>query len=309
MNAENIQMAYQLMSDFECYSCDEPLDPNHFELERAADSMFKSTYQCPVCDEEYDVEIKDKGSSVSAEIDRKSLPDYDGERPLGYKSTRKNVLRAENHSARPLVRNWNELVDAYSIMKSSQKKIAEKCDVMDKPNGLNTTPDFQAEKEYDIHNFFSSVYTFSQVLESVLSDLPSDGDVAEAKQKYDQQKRVVMGLRIFQQHNRTLPVSDCSYTHPESGEYIVGMTVDVCDVNTIESNTDQDQDSDGYKKGASHHYGDVDGDMIDINIEARKHCETVEELLVAMNERLEEVHGDEIKEYEKLTDPNNYIGE
>ena len=111
-----------------------------------------------------------------------------------------------------------------------------------------------------------------------------------------------MGLRIFAQHNLNLPLKYHSHADPETEKWQTNILVELDDVMTIESEASENI-SDGYEKGAPHHYSSVDGDSINIEKLIENHYNLALKLVRAISEHAYNTRGEELREYSQLEDP------
>lgn len=309
MGARNVQMAYQLVMDWDCSGCGKELDPNELKLNssESSDVIYESVYDCPECGTIFDIVIEDENRSLKAEFHNRDYEDNPDRLP-GTKSTIKDSLYAKNHPGGNRVKAIRELVEAWEKMKTNQENVAEKCDILREPTGFDTPPGFETESRTTIDGFLASAYTFSEILENARGDLCMDGPVEPYENRYESQKRPVIGLRIYSQHEGNLPTMMSSFTDPKTGDYIRSLTVELEDVNVIESDKDR-YPPDGYKKDASHHYGDINGEKINIDKLSKNHCDVSGELVNEIAGHTYNTHENEIDEYLELEDPTTNIVE
>jgi len=146
----------------------------------------------------------------------------------------------------------------------------------------------------------ASAYTFDQILHTTKPNLPTGGSVEDAEEVYEDENRVIIGLRVYAQHNLNLPFNYTQFVDDNTGNVETTLTVGLGDVNVIESDKGR-YPPDGYKKGADHHYEKVEGDTINIERRVDVHYKAAENLVQTIADYAEEVRGDELKEYRELT--------
>ncbi|WP_344521177.1 hypothetical protein, partial [Paractinoplanes durhamensis] len=182
MGYDNLRLSYTSLKNKSCQDCGEAIDSQQLQLSPEENKeKFVGEYEC-VCGAEHNIRVVIRDEEVYSEIV------LDNERRSN-STTAKNTLRRKSediHSAmkavdeliaatRVLGVNWDRLIrtsdrlpgwsqrnldlDLYELEQSADTKIT-----------LNFEKSTDVDKFYtDIHNYLSSAYTFTQVIESVKS--------------------------------------------------------------------------------------------------------------------------------------------
>lgn len=275
--------------------CGTPLLLEADELDTQSDGEYAADYSCPGCDAEYTVTVEDQKALLRLEYERtdEAAPE---ELFPPFQQARKEALQRQSHPAKDLVEGYHELNAALTLLWQNKKRIFDECDTIRKKGNVERDKEFHRRVHADIHNYVASAYTFNEVLQNVEPNLPTDGPVEEALESYRDEKRVITGLRVYAQHQFTIPVSYVTYfTEGEEYEQTIGVRLDEVDV--IESDVER-YPPDGYALGADdHHYEKVEGEYINFERRVDLHYEAAGELVGAIAEHSDDVHGDEITDY------------
>lgn len=303
--AELYKFAYHIAGQLECNSChylfqyrDLKFQPSQHDYELEAE------YQCPSCSTDYDIFVEDNGHGVSVEAFRDGQnPDSDHAAISMF--SHKASLHEELHQARDLVEGISELERALSILEINKCRITEAVEELRQPLGFHTSDEFDRGLETDIHNYLAAAYSFEQVLSTVEGELPTGGSVETALENFEQEHRVISGLRTYVQHYLTLPISYSDYLNENTGDRRVSVIVDIEDINEIESDIDR-YPPDGYAQGAEHHYGQINLELIDIELNVQLHFNAAENLVSSIIDHAADVREDDLQEYIEQTDYRRY---
>lgn len=299
MNAEFERLVNALIGGNHCYNCGTPFLIECSELNAEGDYRYTSDYSCPGCEVEYNIIVKDEKAVLRLEYTR---TDEDAPEELipSFQSTRKEALKRQTHPAKDLVEGYIELNAALTLLWQNRKRIDKACDIL-REEGINKQDgEFQRRVHADTHNYVASAYTFDEILQNVKPNLPTDGPVENAIDVYEDEKRVIIGLRVYAQHQFTIPFSYSIIAAEGEDEYQRTITVKLDDVNSIDSDVTRDN-PDGYGLGADYHYEKVEGEHINIERRVDRHYEAAGELVGVIAEHAENVRGDEIEDYKRVS--------
>lgn len=306
--SELYRFAYHLAEGVECNQCDEPFEYHNLKFQPSQKSYdLEASYQCQSCSTDYLFLVEDMGHGVDLEIYRDDQDIVDEHAVTGT-FRQKSSLHEDLHPARDLVEAIFELGEIRGILEVNKDRITEAVEEIREPQGLRQPDEFHQQLDADIHNYLSSAYSFSQILSTVEGDLPTDGPVESKLEDFKDEERVITGLRTYVQHHLTLPTSFTRYLNPNTGAWRTSVTVKIEDVNEIESDKDR-YSPDGYAhpQGAEHHYGDVDLDLIDIELHVLSHFNAAESLVSVIYSHAGDVRGDDLEEYAEKTDYQRYF--
>lgn len=303
---ELFKFAYHIAGKLECNNCEESFQYSGLKFQPSQDNYeLEAEYQCPSCSMNYDIFVEDIGHGVSIEVFRDDQ-EPDSDHPTISKFSHKASLHEELHQARDLVEGIFELDSALSILEVNKKRITESVEELRQPQGFHTSDEFDRKLEADIHNYLAAAYSFEQVLSTVEGELPTDGPVETALESFEDEHRVISGLRTFVQHYLTLPTSYSHYLNENTGDCRVSVIFNVEDVNVIESDVDR-YPPDGYAQGAEYHYGQIDLELIDIDLQVQSHFNAAEGLVSSVINHAADVRGDDLQEYAEQTDYISYF--
>jgi hypothetical protein len=289
--------------DSECIQCGEAPDGNQFKLEltNSTKYIFSTNYTCNNCGSMHSIWIQGQESMLRAEIYQGKAQGIPSE-IIFQRATDHSARNPQEHSARGLVEGLRELTNALDMMYVNKNRFMGDCEVLRQSGFANVSSKLAAKINTDAHNYFACAYSFSQILSTVQTDIPTDNRINTRKERFDAEKRTVMGLRIFAQHNLNLPLRYHSHKDPETEEWQTNILVELKDVMMIESAASKDM-PDGYEKGAPYHYSSVDGDSINIEKLIESHYNLALKLVKAISEQAYNTRGKELKEYSQLEDP------
>ena len=275
--------------------CGTPLLLEADELDAQPDGQYAADYSCPGCDAKYAVTVEDRKALLRLEYERTD-EDASEELITPFQQARKEALQRQSHPAKDLVEGYHELNAALTLLWQNRKRILDECNTIREEGNVERDEEFHRRVHADIHNYVASAYTFDEILGNVEPNLPTDGPVEDARESYNDEKRVITGLRVYAQHQFTIPVSHATYfTEDEEYKRTIGVRLD--EVNVIESDVGK-YPPDGYLKGADHHhYEKVEGEYINFERRVNLHYETAGELVGAIAKHAEDVHRDEIEDY------------
>lgn len=298
MNTELERLVNALIEGNQCYNCRTPFSIEPTELEAQDDGVYISDYSCHGCEAEYAITVEDEKANLRLEYSRtdKNAPE---ELITPFQSSRKEALQRQSHPAKDLIEGYHELNAALTLLWQNRKRIINECNTLrEKDDITEQDEEFHRRVHADMHNYVASAYTFDEILDNVEPNLPTDGPVKDALESYEDEKRVIRGLRVYAQHQFTLPISYIIFSGENDGfEHTIGVRLD--EVNEIESDVER-HPPDGYALGADdHHYEKIDGDYINFERRVNLHYEAAGKLVGMIAEHAEDVRGDEIKDYEE----------
>ena len=274
---------------FKCNYCETPINSRtRLQISGSDESIFETEYECDGCGAIFNIEISDPGRKLvlRATAVGADLPENAHSVTL---MERKDTLYAEGHSAKDLFQGLREVTKALSVMNVNYQRLKEAHEGIQQVGGLDISEKFDLETSTDLHNYLASAYSFDKILSAVLTDIPTDGPVVSCKETYEEERKVVNGLRAFAQHNLNLPFTYSDYHEPQAESRRRSITVDLDDVEEY-----------NYYEGSSHHYKKVVGDKVDIDLVMEGHQRAANQLVKTIWERAVETRGDEMEEYIKL---------
>jgi hypothetical protein len=295
MNAELERLVNALIEGNQCYNCGTPFSIEPTELEAQDDGVYISDYSCYGCEAEYAITVEDEKANLRLEYSRtdKDAPE---ELITPFQSSRKEALQRQSHPAKDLIEGYHELNAALTLLWQNRKRILNECNTLREEGNTERDEKFHRRVHADIHNYVASAYTFDEILQNVQPNLPTDGPVKDALESYEDEKRVISGLRVYAQHQFTLPVSYVTFSG-ENAEFEQTIGVRLDEVNVIESDVKRFP-PDGYALGADdHHYEKIDGEYINFERRVNLHYDAAGKLVGTIAEHAEDVRGDEIKDY------------
>ncbi|EMA68886.1 hypothetical protein C461_04627 [Halorubrum aidingense JCM 13560] len=293
MDVELERLIDGLLTDIACPNCGNEFVIRANRLSKEDDNLYTTPHSCPGCEAEYEITVENDGQFVSYEANRF---DEDEDHPSMFSSARKESLHRQTHPIRELVEGFAELNAALDILQENRERIHDACDIF-RDEGLDDQgAEFDRRVNTDVHNYLASAYTFNQILQTIEPNIPTDGPVEEAKEEFEDEERVIMGLRVYAQHNLSLPFGYAQFIDENTARREMTLSVDLEEVNVIESDIDT-YGPDGYREGADHHYEKVEGDTINIERRINLHYEAAKELVDAIGEHAEAEHGNELEDY------------
>jgi hypothetical protein len=284
-----------LLADIACYNCGTEFDIQANRLTRVDDGLHTTPHSCPGCEAEYEITVENDRQYLSYEANRL---DEDVDHLNMFSSSRKESLHRQTHPIRELVEGFGELNAALAILWENRERIHDACDTF-RDEGLNDKGgEFGRRVNTDVHNYMASAYTFNQILQTIEPNIPTNGPVEKTKEEFEDEERLIMGLRVYAQHNLSLPFSYAQFIDENTGSREMTLSVGLEEVNVIESDIGT-YGPDGYREDADHHYEKVEGDTINIERRINLHYEAAEELVEAIGEHAEAEHGAELEDYRK----------
>ncbi|MDS0261863.1 hypothetical protein NDI56_20880 [Haloarcula sp. S1CR25-12] len=297
MDAELERLIDGLLNDIACYSCGSEFVIQASRLTREDERVYTAPHSCPGCEAEYEVTVKDDNQLLTYEADR--LDETDEHRNM-FSSARKEGLQRQTHPIRELVEGFGELRVALNVLWENRERIQDACDTF-RDEGLDDrSAEFDRRVNTDVHNYMASAYTFNQILQTIDSNIPTDGPVEAVKGEFEDEERLILGLRVYAQHNLSLPFSYVHFTDENTGSRETTLGVELEEVNVIEPDIDT-YGPDGYKEGSDYHYENVEGDTINIERRIDLHYEAAKELVDAVGTYAETEHGDELEDFREAT--------
>ena len=297
MDTELERLIDALFDDIACYNCGTEFVIQASRLTREDDGLYTTPHSCPGCEAEYEITVENDRQYLSYEANRLN---EDDDHLNMFSSSRKESLHRQSHPIRELVEGFGELSAALSILWQNRERIHDACETF-RDEGLDEKgAEFDRRVNTDVHNYMASAYTFNQILQTIEPNIPTDGPVEAAKEEFDDEERLIMGLRVYAQHNLSLPFVYAKFIDENTGSTEMTLSVGLEEVNVIESDIGT-YGPDGYREGADHHYEKVEGDTINIERRINLHYDAAEELVEAIGEHAETEHGDELEDYREST--------
>lgn len=290
MNAELERLVNALIEGNQCYNCGMPFSIEPTKLEAQDDGVYISDYSCYSCEAEYAITVQDEKANLKLEYSRtdENAPENS---IISFQSCRKEALQRQSHPAKDLIERYHELNAALTLLWQNRERILDECNTLRGEGNTEQNEEFHRRVHADMHNYVASAYTFDEILQNVEPNLPTDGPVKDALESYEEEKKVISGLRVYAQHQFTLPVSYTLFPENQS----IGVKLD--EVSVIESDVKRNP-PDGYALGAdNHHYEKIDGGYINFERRVNLHYEAAGKLVRTIAEHAEDVRGDEIKDY------------
>lgn len=299
MPLEDIRLAYAIVEDWECYVCANPFEVQRLKLQSAdGETDFVSEYDCQECDAVYQVEISVRDDTFTADGYRIDIetrpPDWD----ISSVADRESLYE-KAHPSRDLVEALRNLNTVVGILMENKDRVLDCHEKLKEIDNL-ATESLECMPEVEIHNYLSCSYTFAQVLETIKPDLPSGDPIDKSMYSYNEEYKVISGLRIYSQHHLVPGLGYTSYYSEETEEQRFSFTIDIDEVWVNESGLSK-YENQGYKHGAEYHYGHIDGDKIDVPLHVERHFESVVNLFEDIWEYVEETRGDDLEDYQKRT--------
>lgn len=300
MSAVGIKsLAYVLLEDAHCTECDQDFDLQAIELKTAERVDYIGSYLCENCTASYGIRVEDDGEFLDVKTNRLDL-DLPGFSQL--LSSRKALIYREIHSASDLVRGLGQLNQIQSVVLVNKDRILEHHETL--KQGDNPRGEFETLRS-DVHNFLASAYSFEQIYNTLDTTLPTDGQIADAKTEYDEEKEVVQGLRTYAQHELNFSINYGVYTKMRAGKAPETITIPIEEVRVIESATNR-YPPDGYRNTSP--YEKIDGEDIDVVEEVKQFSDSAENLVEAISTHVESKHGSDLEDYREKTD-RKYSGQ
>lgn len=145
--------------------------------------------------------------------------------------------------------------------------------------------------------YLSSAWALRETLESLKIDhAPESGEAESLYEKYKDESRAVMGLRIYSHHGNSLPVriiDDATGDYIASGDGVrrkIGVSVD--DV--------REKKGDEYHRSPDRYYGNLESNFIHLPVLMRNHFEMAEELVDEFVEMVIQENSDTIQDYQSI---------
>ena len=288
-------LAYEQVSNIDCPNCDREIDPRRLKLSSSSKdgADIESEYTCPECEANYGIESVDKETTIETTVIRE-----DDEWKV---RTAKGALELESHSAQDTVADLRRLQSCLQMVEFNKgqfeyfiKNTPDYADDDSFEGGTWQHPIFKSHLRSAIHNYLSSAYTFEQVFGTLRERLPSGERIETQFQEYHKNSRVIIGLRTYIQHEQLFP-----YTLSpdlDADEYKIQFTVDLEDIWVMESEVTECRPH-GYKTPPEELYGNVEGDVIDLNKHIKQHFEEARRLVDVTNRFAHEELEDELEDY------------
>jgi hypothetical protein len=145
--------------------------------------------------------------------------------------------------------------------------------------------------------YLSSAWALRETLDYLKEGYaPQSSEAQSLCDKYREESRAVMGLRIYSHHGNSLPVSiidDAIGEYIGSGDGVrrkIGVSVDAV----------WEKKGDDYHNSPDHHYGHLDTSFIHLPVFLRNHFEMAEELAEEFVEMILQENSDMIQDYQSI---------
>lgn len=297
MDAELERLIDGLLSGMTCSNCGAELVIRANRLTKEGAGVYTTHHSCPECEAVFEITVEDKGQHLKYVADR---TDIDDDRLNMFSTTQKGMLHEQTHLIRDLVEGFRELGRGLEILQENKERITKACETF-RDDGLHTRgQEYDRRVNTDLHNYLASAYTFTQVLQTVEPNIPTDGPVEESKDTFEDEERLILGLRVYSQHNLSIPFSYAVFVDENTGSTETTLSVDLEEVNIIESDIDT-YGPDGYREGADHHYEKVEGETINIERRINLHYDAATELVETIREHAEAEYSDGLEDYREAT--------
>ena len=290
---EDYQMAHQMVKEASCSACGEPFPDNRLKLDVVNDDpvRFETDHECPECGTAYDIAVfESEPDSYTLHKDRQDMETPPGRPATGFSHTRKANLYKEILPIRDVVEALDELLAALRILTFNKECLDEVFEEIDQQGGFNQPPEFKNRIDTDVHNYLAASYTFDERLREGKSELSTDEYIEDELEQFREDRAVIRGLRIFEQHNLSISGSLRAEPNQDTGVYDTTIAIDLDRVKGMD-----------YEKGVDHYYSSVDGDRIDFKQEVEDHFRAVEDVFIDVWNHTIHRNQDEIEEYDELT--------
>jgi hypothetical protein len=215
---------------------------------------------------------------------------HSGRPATGVSHTHKANLYEEIPPIRDVVEALNELFAALRILSFNKERLDEVSEEIDQQGGFNQPPEFKNRIDVEVHNYLAASYTFDERLREGKSELSMDGHTEDEIEQFREDRAIIRGLRIFEQHNLSISGNLRAEPNQNTGEYDTTITID------LERVSDMD-----YEKEVDHYYSGVNGDQIDFKQEVEDHFRAAEDIFTDVWNHTIRRNQDEIEEYDRLT--------
>lgn len=305
--SELYKFAYHLTRDTECVGCGTEFDFSGIKFGPSQTYYdLEASYECPSCSKSYRLFVEDNGHNICFDVYQEGQ-NVDEDFGVHTQVQHKASLHKELHEARSLIDGLGELENALTILSVNEERITDAVEELESALPLETPSELQQRIEADIHNYLASAYSFKQILETVRGELPTGGPVEANLERFEEEHRVISGLRTYVQHYQTLPTGYTQYYNEELGETRISATVRLEKIDEIEADKDR-HPPDGYAhdEGADYHYGQIEGDLIDLELRTASHFDAAESLVESLRNHATDVREDELSDYFEKTDFSQY---
>ncbi len=292
MDSEFKRLINGLINENTCYLCDMPIAVEADDLSENSDGVYVTDYYCNGCDVGYNIQIEDLGHMLSFSASRMDTDDQAPDFPEISHNTRKEALHAQTHPVKDLVEGLTEITNALAILHENRRRILKSCEILQE-EGFKQDPDFETRVTADLHNYMASSYSFEEILRTLEPNLPIGGPVESAKNTFDDENRLIKGLRTYAQHHLTLPHSVSHFHDQNTGKWEMTITVSLEDVGKDEVEFDYKDPEISYEK--------VEGDTINIERRINIHYEAAEKLVQEIFQYAESIYEDELDDYYEST--------
>ncbi|WP_135666689.1 hypothetical protein [Halorhabdus rudnickae] len=291
MDSELERLINALLNDeIRCFNCNSEFDIQATDFEQQSEHLYTLCYNCPSnnCDTKYDIQVKDKGSSLSFEANKHGTDRHDNHPDIA-KHVRKEPLQKKSHPVRKIVDAAHELTNAIAILYHNQQQLQEAQEIVE-DEGIDQDGNFHRRIRADIHNYTAAAYSFEEILEkSVEPHLPTEGPIKDAKVEFENEHEVIKALRTYAQHHLTLPSSIAHFIGPttEGGEITITVPID---------------DLDDFRPGDPEaSFKPVKGDHVRVVDRVNRHYQAAENLVDTMLEEAEKEYDERVEEYREAS--------
>lgn len=297
MDAELERLIDGLLSGMTCSNCGAEFVIQANRLSKEGAGVYTTPHSCPECEAAFKITVEDDKQHLKYEADR---TDIDDDRLNMFSTTQKEMLHEQTHPIRDLVEGFRELGRGLEILQENKERITKACETFRDGRYHTQGVEYDRRVNTDLHNYLASAYTFNQVRQTVEPNIPTDGPVEESKDAFEDEERLILGLRVYAQHNLSLPFRYAQFVDENTGRPRMTLSVDLDEISVIEADADT-YGPDGYKMGSDHHYEKVEGGKIDIERRIKLHYDAAVELVETIGEHAEAEYGDDLEDYREST--------
>lgn len=176
MNRDFERLIDGLLDGITCGNCYTELAVPAERFTQSGDGVYTAPHSCGGCEVEYEIEVKDTGQFLIYN------PKQTGEKEAstkGERYVRKETLHRETHPIRTLVEGFNELKIALAVLRENRRRVKDLCETF--RQNFDIAELSQQRVNPDIHNYLAGAYSFNQILETVMPNLPEDGLVEDTE--------------------------------------------------------------------------------------------------------------------------------
>lgn len=296
--------AYHSLQDFECKRCESSPAKGYPKLASSEDpeTVYEAEYTCPNCELDHSIEIENSEESLAITIERQDTNDVTQIRAA------KRGLRLDTHSARDALDTLGQLRSAVDMLKFNKIRFCHLTENTpdyaqddDFPGGTWQHPLFKSQLVAEIHNYVTAAYTFEETFKTLRQRIPTGQAIESQFQEYHRNSRVIIGLRIYLQHEQMFPVTISPDMDAEG--YKLEFLVPLDEVWTLDSEMGPEKPY-GYSETTPDElYAAVDGDSINLEKQINRHYTAADQLVSVTESYVEEEMKDNIDDFYELAEP------